>query len=1047
MSNTDFLSRFKLFLLPSLCAASFLVACGDSGSNEVPPDAQVPTASFVAPTTVAANAPAAFDASASSSADGSELLYFWDFGNGQRGGGRTIARMFATGGPKSVTLTVIDGSGRSATQSKTVTVTDPSAAAGSVTVEGAVTTLADVAIEGVNVSVVGGSTSGITDAMGKVRMSLGTDIPLTLKLTKSGYADQFAVVQFPPDIGADAYFEAAMRVRDAELMLADAALGGTLTGRDGALLSLPPNALVGPGGTSMTGAVQASITPVDVTEAAAGGFPGTFDGVTPEGVVTPIVSFGVVEYVLTAAGQILQLAPGKTATIEVPVYATRRLDGSLVVAGDMLPFWSLDETTGIWVQEGEGLIVSSDASPSGLAMRATVTHLSWWNTDLGFDPYGPKPRCVYDTDIGLPGANDTFATATICNLLAEFDRGNEPTAAGADVLQKAAAALSARVVGYSRRVVVPIGGGVTIPVPADADIALNATALNGSWTGRSVVNGPFGVQAEELIKMRPIATTGPDAEAIDIPFDSTRSLIDNQVARFTFSGTTSRYARITVSQDNGSSLTGQVRLLRGVVSLGTADFAGFAGQIVALLPADDTYTVEVSALTNAPGAYRLQVELAGGTQPETLTLPFDVTKSVPQLTLYRGYFTTTGPVTAWFAYQQQSGVASTVRVLATDGTVLSSASTGLIGVQSTTVRLPAAGTYVLELAPDGAQASTVHIAGEQTSWEQVAPALEGATTNNTLIDLVTDSNDDLVLGYTRSFVNAGVTNAIVMLRRWTGTAWEVVGTDLAIASPCNEGVGTVAFALDSSDQPVLAYGNTMTGGATFVTARRFSNGAWYGLGPNDGMLPATSTYGGACANKPVIAPGPGGTLAIAYRADNDVVLQRFDGTEWVGIESALADHFAGQNSDFDLAADPSGRLHFVLTAPFPTGAASVVRRLSTAVPPVWELLGPNGGALPQTNTAGLASPRLRFDAAGKPVIGVIAAVGSSVVYAGTAVYRYDGAQWSSTGGFVADSSFVNNGAQYMGFTVSGSEAFMGWVNTHTSQNSPVVQKNTALGWA
>ncbi|MGB8221286.1 MAG: hypothetical protein WCF10_01805, partial [Polyangiales bacterium] len=102
---------------------------------------------------------------------------------------------------------------------------------------------------------------------------------------------------------------------------------------------------------------------------------------------------------------------------------------------------------------------------------------------------------------------------------------------------------------------------------------------------------------------------------------------------------------------------------------------------------------------------------------------------------------------------------------------------------------------------------------------------------------------------------------------------------------------------------------------------------------------------------------------------------------------------------------------------------------------------------PQTNTAGLASPRLRFDAAAKPVIGVIAAVGSSVVYAGTAVYRYDGAQWASTGGFVADSSFVNNGAQYMGFTVSGSEAFMGWVNTHNSQNSPVVQKNTALGWA
>jgi hypothetical protein len=66
---------------------------------------------------------------------------------------------------------------------------------------------------------------------------------------------------------------------------------------------------------------------------------------------------------------------------------------------------------------------------------------------------------------------------------------------------------------------------------------------------------------------------------------------------------------------------------------------------------------------------------------------------------------------------------------------------------------------------------------------------------------------------------------------------------------------------------------------------------------------------------------------------------------------------------------------------------------------------------------------------------------------GTAVYRFNGTQWSSTGAFKADpSSFVQNNADYMGFAVLGGDAFMSWQNTSSSQNGPVVQKNTAAGW-
>ena len=82
---------------------------------------------------------------------------------------------------------------------------------------------------------------------------------------------------------------------------------------------------------------RSAITPVDVTQPAAGGFPGSFDGIQPDGSITPIVSFGVSEYVLTAAGQPLQLASGQTATIEVPIYGAQKLDGSVLAAGDSTP--------------------------------------------------------------------------------------------------------------------------------------------------------------------------------------------------------------------------------------------------------------------------------------------------------------------------------------------------------------------------------------------------------------------------------------------------------------------------------------------------------------------------------------------------------------------------------------------------------------------------------------------------------------------------------------------------------------------------------------
>lgn len=1039
----------------ALCATLVLGACGGggSGSAAVPPPMLAATAAFAAPATAAANAVVAFNASGSAASDGSALQYFWDFGNGQHGSGATIARMFASAGARSITLTVIDGAGRSASVTKTVTVAAPPAAASQVTVEGVVKTLAGTALDGVSASVVGTATSSVTDALGKVHLSVGTNVPLTLKLSKAGYSDQYVRLTLPAGAGSDAAFDAVMRVRDAALTLADAAAGGSLSGRDGALITLPPNALVTLAGAPASGAVQVAVTPVDVTQPFAAGFPGSFDGLTSAGVATPIVSLGVVEYALAAGGQPLQLAAGKTATIELPVYGTRRIDGTLVVAGDSVPLWSLDEATAVWVQEGIGTIVASAGSPSGLAMRATVSHFSWWNSDVGFDPYGPQPKCVADTSIGIPGGANAFATATICNMLAEFDPV-APTGAATGRARAAAVTLSPRVVGFSRRSSVPIAGGVTVQVPAGVNMRLTAGALNGTWTGQKVVNGAAFVEAEEVILMRPVATTGGGAEAIVPPFDATRTLAVGQVALYTFSGTASRFARITASQGVGSTLTGRVRLLRGATALASADFSTQAGQIVLSLPANDTYTVEVTPLTNAPGAYRLQVELLGGLLSEALALPFDIVKAVPSFTAYRGSFNVAAPGAASFFFQRQVGIGN-ARVLAPDGTALLSVlGNPLVNTESSVIALPVAGTYTLEIAPAGGLASRDRIIAQATSWAPAAPALDGAIAGTMLVDLVADRNNKLVVGYARQLVN-GVGQAAgvaLSLRRWTGTAWEAVTTDLTIAQPCNRPDLGVAFAFDSNNDPVVAYGNdnnVIGGGNTWVTARRYSAGAWQALGANDGKLPQTSAFGGACTDPPRLAPGANAALAIAYRSDNNVVLQKFNGAAWVAITDAAADTFAAQNSNFDLASDSTGRLHFVLTGAAFSGVPTRVRRLSTASTPAWEALGANGGVLPQTNTVGLNSPQIRFDAAGIPAIGVGASIGNlSGGTSGLAIYHFDGTSWSSPGGFQADANgrVQTNGAD-VGFALLGSDAFMSWRNVDAASNFsvPVVQKGSVTG--
>ncbi|HEV7734278.1 MAG TPA: hypothetical protein VGR62_19050 [Candidatus Binatia bacterium] len=455
-------------------------------------------------------------------------------------------------------------------------------------------------LAGVLVADTSGTPSGTTDAAGHVTLTLTTGVPHALKLSKGGYADQFAVITLP-NTTTIGYFESGMIARGAVQSLA--ATGGSLSGDDGSTLVVPAGALVDGAGNAVAGVVDVTVTPVDVTGQDLAAFPGRFEGIRDAGTRGPIASHGVVEYTLMQNGQPVELAAGQTATIEIPLYAGAHLDGADAQPGDHIALWSIDETTGIWTQSGEGTVVVSASSPTGVALQAQVPHLSWWNADIFIeDPYRPKPRC-YRTD----GAGGYIPE--VCAL------GPLPYGSHYDNTAAQQARFTALVdpglkypPRFAAQIVVPAEGGVETPVPAGVDTVLHGCSLDGLQCGDVTVNGPSGPGEDIRIDLAPRDLGGGDGETITVGWDQVYSIDPaGEVDHFTFVAQSGVSYGVTVIRA-GSLLEGVVGVAAGGVPLDSAPF-GFTGTGLLVGPAaDGSIDISVDGSLNEPGAYRLRLD-------------------------------------------------------------------------------------------------------------------------------------------------------------------------------------------------------------------------------------------------------------------------------------------------------------------------------------------------------------------------------------------------------------------------------------------------------
>lgn len=288
-----------------------------------------------------------------------------------------------------------------------------------------ITDTSGVPVESVSITVLKADSSNkvsaevVSTGNGKYEVS---DIPeqtdLVLQLYKFGYSSQIKpLTTLSAGTITTAYQTVMIKQQGPISFSVDT--DAQINGKHGARVEVSASAFVDQNGNLVSGDIELHMTPVDVSTAAGiQAFPGSFSGILDDGSLTPIiVSFGTTEYNFSQNGEALQLAPGQSAEIDMPMYIANYPNGDAINSGDEIPLWYLNETTGIWQQEGTGVVIINTASPVGLSMRATVSHFTWWNTDM----YpGDQERFEINMEVVLVDENGNMANGQNGNPVTIF---------------------------------------------------------------------------------------------------------------------------------------------------------------------------------------------------------------------------------------------------------------------------------------------------------------------------------------------------------------------------------------------------------------------------------------------------------------------------------------------------------------------------------------------------------------------------------------------------------------------------------------------------
>ncbi|MBV1883287.1 MAG: carboxypeptidase-like regulatory domain-containing protein [Pseudomonadales bacterium] len=250
-------------------------------------------------------------------------------------------------------------------------------------IEGIITDERGRPLAGVSAHLSEGDTDSISNDLGQIAIEVDSDSQnLVIQLSKSGYASQVLRIDQVHPSQTSRFSTSLIKLETAHRFVAEDPV--SVFTKDGAYLEIDAHSLIKKNGELATGDIQLHVTPIDVSDALSlAAFPGLFSGIVEEeSTDTPIMSYGTVNFEFSQNNELLQLSELANATIELPIYVAKHPDGTDIAVGDQIALWSLEETTGLWSQDGHGDVVDSVGSPTRMALRASVNHFSWWNADV-----------------------------------------------------------------------------------------------------------------------------------------------------------------------------------------------------------------------------------------------------------------------------------------------------------------------------------------------------------------------------------------------------------------------------------------------------------------------------------------------------------------------------------------------------------------------------------------------------------------------------------------------------------------------------------------
>ena len=233
---------------------------------------------------------------------------------------------------------------------------------------GQVTDLSNQPVEGATVYFDNKQTQ--TDAHGYFRLTgRGDSKQAAVRVEKAGYFPSFA--GFIPEKGVEARLAIVLREKDLAGSLT-AAGGGTVTFGNGNEVKFAAGAFTDASGQPYSGAVQVYADYIDPSLASTRQvIPGSFAGLSATGERQVLESYGMMHVVLESpAGLPLQISQPATLTMSVPA-------DRIALAPSTIPLWYLDETTGLWREEGEAVLQNGK-------YVGQVSHFTLWNCDMGF---------------------------------------------------------------------------------------------------------------------------------------------------------------------------------------------------------------------------------------------------------------------------------------------------------------------------------------------------------------------------------------------------------------------------------------------------------------------------------------------------------------------------------------------------------------------------------------------------------------------------------------------------------------------------------------